>query len=84
MVAGLECGGMDIRTDEIRSVAFPTLTNDHIAFLKRYGEGRKMQAKQLLFVKAIAPISGRGAHDSRPRGAPRSVCLSQVGVPVFS
>jgi hypothetical protein len=66
---------MDIRTDEIRSVAFPTLTNDQMAFLKRYGEGRKMQAKQLLFVKAIAPISGE-ARTIAVHGARRSQSVS--------
>ena len=40
---------MDIRTGEIRCGAFPTLTDDQIAFLKRYGEVRKTQAGQLLF-----------------------------------
>jgi hypothetical protein len=40
---------MDNRTDEIRSVAFPTLTDDQIAYLERYGEVRKTQAGQLLF-----------------------------------
>jgi thioredoxin reductase (NADPH) len=42
---------MDNRTDEIRSVAFPTLTDDQIAFLERYGEVRKTQAGQLLFAE---------------------------------
>ena len=42
---------MDNRTDEIRSVAFPTLTDDQIAFLERYGEVRKTQAGQLPFAE---------------------------------
>jgi thioredoxin reductase (NADPH) len=40
---------MDNRADEIRSVAFPTLTDDQIEFLKRYGEVRKTEAGQILF-----------------------------------
>ena len=69
MVAGLECGGMDIRTDEIRSVAFPTLTNDQMAFLKRYGEGRKMQAGQLLFGEGDRSYFGGEARTIAVHGA---------------
>src|SRR5918997_1454358 len=34
-------GCVDNRADEIRSSAFPTLTDDQIEFLRRYGEVRK-------------------------------------------
>ena len=34
---------------DLRSVAFPTLTGDQIAFLKRNGEVRKTQVGQLHF-----------------------------------
>jgi thioredoxin reductase (NADPH) len=40
---------MDKRADEIRSVAFPTLTDDQISFLRRYGNVRKTEAGQTLF-----------------------------------
>ncbi len=49
MSTGLEYERMDNRIDEIRSVAFPTLTEDQIAFLKRYGEVRETEAGQVLF-----------------------------------
>jgi thioredoxin reductase (NADPH) len=42
---------MDDRTDEIRSVAFPTLTDDQIDFLMRYGEVREIQPGQVLFAE---------------------------------
>src|SRR5918997_2477389 len=37
------------RTDEIRSTAFPTLTEDQIRYLGRYGEVKKTEAGQVLF-----------------------------------
>src|ERR687894_75140 len=40
---------MDKRADEIRSVAFPTLTDDQISFLRRYGSVRKTEAGETLF-----------------------------------
>jgi thioredoxin reductase (NADPH) len=40
---------MDKSTDEIRSVAFPTLTDDQISFLRRYGNVRETEAGQTLF-----------------------------------
>lgn len=40
---------MGNRIDEIRSVAFPTLTDDQIEYLKRYGEVRETEAEQVLF-----------------------------------
>ncbi len=39
------------RTDEIRSVAFPTLTDDQIGFLERYGEVRNTRSGQVLFTR---------------------------------
>jgi thioredoxin reductase (NADPH) len=40
---------MDKRADKIRSVAFPTLTDDQISFLRRYGNVRNTEAGQILF-----------------------------------
>jgi thioredoxin reductase (NADPH) len=40
---------MDKSTHEIRSVAFPTLTDDQISFLRRYGSVRKTEAGEILF-----------------------------------
>ena len=40
---------MDKSTHEIRSVAFPTLTDDQISFLRRYGSVRKTEAGETLF-----------------------------------
>ena len=37
--------------DEIRSVAFPTLTRDQIQYLERYGEVRETEAGQVLFTE---------------------------------
>jgi thioredoxin reductase (NADPH) len=51
MSTGLEYECMDNRTDEIRSVAFPTLTGDQIAYLERYGEVRDTEAGQVLFTE---------------------------------
>ncbi len=42
-------GHMADRTDDIRSSAFPTLAEDQIGFLKRYGEVRKIEPGQILF-----------------------------------
>ncbi len=42
-------GCVDNRADEIRSSAFPTLTDDQIEFLRRYGEVRKIEPGQVLF-----------------------------------
>jgi thioredoxin reductase (NADPH) len=40
---------MDNRADGIQSSAFPTLADDQIEFLKRYGEVRKIEPRQVLF-----------------------------------
>ncbi len=40
---------MDNRANGIRSSAFPRLADDHIEFLKRYGEARKIEPGQVLF-----------------------------------
>jgi thioredoxin reductase (NADPH) len=40
---------MDNRADGIRSSAFPTLADDQIEFLRRYGEVRKIEPGQVLF-----------------------------------
>jgi thioredoxin reductase (NADPH) len=40
---------MDNRVDGIQSSAFPTLADDQIAFLMRYGEVRKIEPGQVLF-----------------------------------
>jgi hypothetical protein len=69
---------MDIRTGEIRSVAFPTLTGDQIVFLKRYGEVRKTQAGQLLFGEGdrsydfIVILEGARRRSSRISGERRA------------
>src|SRR5215216_4615972 len=44
-------GGSDLRgtVEEIRTTANPTLTEDHIAFLGRYGQTRKTEAGEVLF-----------------------------------
>jgi thioredoxin reductase (NADPH) len=56
MSTGLEYECVDNRidknpTDEIRSVAFPTLTRDQIQYLERYGEVRETEAGQVLFTE---------------------------------
>jgi thioredoxin reductase (NADPH) len=40
---------MNNRTDGIQSSAFPTLADDQIEFLRRYGEVRKIEPGQVLF-----------------------------------
>ena len=40
---------MDNRADGIQSSAFPTLADDQIEFLRRYGEVRKIEPGQVLF-----------------------------------
>src|SRR5215211_6472042 len=40
---------MKVRMDEIRSTASPTLREDQIEVLMRYGERRKTEAGQVLF-----------------------------------
>jgi NADPH-dependent glutamate synthase beta subunit-like oxidoreductase len=40
---------MNNRADGIRSSAFPTLVDDQIEFLRRYGEVRKIEPGQVLF-----------------------------------
>jgi hypothetical protein len=40
---------MGDRTDEIRSTRAPTLREDQIEILRRYGETRKTEAGQVLF-----------------------------------
>jgi thioredoxin reductase (NADPH) len=44
-------GGADLRgkVEEIRTTANPILTEDHIAFLGRYGQTRKTEAGEILF-----------------------------------
>jgi len=44
-------GGADLRgnVEEIRTTANPTLTEDHIAFLGRYGQTRKTEAGEVMF-----------------------------------
>src|SRR5215213_8691119 len=44
-------GGPDLRgkVEEIRTTGNPTLTEDHIAFLGRYGRSRKTEAGEILF-----------------------------------
>ena len=39
---------MDNRADGIQSSAFPTLADDQIEFLRRYGEVRKIEPGQVL------------------------------------
>jgi thioredoxin reductase (NADPH) len=90
---------MDIRTGEIRCGAFPTLTDDQIAFLKRYGEVRKTQAGQLLFGEGdrsynfivilegeaeIVENFGGEARTIAVHGARHGQSVSREGVPVFS
>jgi thioredoxin reductase (NADPH) len=40
---------MDNHTDQIRSAAFPTLADDQIGYLKRYGEVRQTKVREVLF-----------------------------------
>ena len=40
---------MDNRADGIQSSAFPTLADDQIEFLRRYGEARRIESGQVLF-----------------------------------
>ena len=62
MLAGLEYERMDnridkSRIDEIRSVAFPTLTGDQIKYLERYGEVRETKAGRSSLRRGIAPTT---------------------------
>jgi hypothetical protein len=58
---------MDNRADGIQSSAFPTLADDQIAFLMRYGEVRKIEPGQVLFREGDsrstnAALCQRGGH----------------------
>lgn len=48
-------GCVDNRADEIRSSAFPTLTDDQIEFLRYYGEVRKIEPGEVLFREGDRP-----------------------------
>ena len=85
MFTGLEYEGMDNRIDEIRSVAFPTLTGDQIEYLKRYGEVRETEAGQVLFTEGdrsydfIVILGGEVEIAENFEGEPRTIAVHPAG-----